>query len=311
MEFSIVDCMFVIHDMEHLNKQLKLKFNITCEINNDEPEVTKPEIKVQKIEVPEINIKVKKQIIKKEVKPEIKKEEIIEEVEVPEIKTEVKKGPKTPAERQRERRERLKKQLGEEEFKKQNQKKMKEYRAKQQKEKKEEEEEDENIDDDNVSTTSSNNNNKLRNEDNMITCECGMCYHKSYKSRHLTSKTHIKGLEDKEKNEQKEVMKMKIKEEGELLNNHKYVESIKFVNSIIDFDCRDNILSHENNEELYEELDNYINRFINKKCNEDQLNYDCYATIKEFVEKNDIQYNYDFFSEYLSVDPYEDDDESE
>ena len=98
MEFSIVDCMFVIHDMDYLNKQLKLKFNITCEINNDEPEVQN--IEVQKIEVPEINIKVKKQIIKKEVKPEIKKEEIIEEV-TEEIKTEVKKGPKTPAERQK------------------------------------------------------------------------------------------------------------------------------------------------------------------------------------------------------------------
>ena len=307
MEFSIVDCMFIIHDMDYLNKQIKLKFNITCEINNDEPEVQN--IEVQNIEVPEINIKVKKQIIKKEVKPEIKKEEIIEEVKE-EIKTEVKKGPKTPAERQRERRERLKKQLGEEEFKKQNQKKMKEYRAKQQKEKNEEEEEDENIDDDNVSTTSSNNNNKLRNEDNVITCECGLCYHKSYKSRHLKSKVHLKGLEDKGKNEQKEVIKMKVNE-GELLNNNKYGKSIKFVNSITDFDCRDNILSHENNEELYEELNTYINRFINKKCNEDQLNYDCYATIKEFLENNDIPYNYDFFSEYLSVDPYENDDESE
>ena len=38
MEFSIVDCMFVIHDMEHLNKQFKLKFNINNEINNNEPE---------------------------------------------------------------------------------------------------------------------------------------------------------------------------------------------------------------------------------------------------------------------------------
>ena len=304
MEFSIVDCMFVIHDMEHLNKQLKLKFNITCEINNDEPEVQN--IEVQNIEVPEINIKVKKQIIKKEVKPEIKKEEIKNE----EIEEEVKTGPKTAAQRQRERRERLKQQLGEEEFKKQNQQKMKEYRAKQQKEKVEDEEEDENIDDDNVSTTSSNNNNKMRNEENMITCECGLCYHQSYKSRHLKSKTHIKGLEDKGKNEQKEVMKMRVKE-GELLDKHKFAKSIKFVNSITDFDCRDNILSHENNEELYEELNTYINRFINNKCNEDQLNYDCYATIKEFVENNDIEYNYDFFSEYLSNDPYENDDESE
>ena len=302
MEFSIVDCMFVIHDMEHLNKQLKLKFNITCEINNDEPE-----IKVQNIEVPEINIKIKKEIIKKEIKPEIKSDEVKEEIKE-EIKEEVKTGPKTAAQRQRERRERLKIQLGEEEFKKQNQMKMKEYRAKQQKEKVEEEEEEN--DDDNVSTTSSNNNNKMRNEENMITCECGLCYHQSYKSRHLKSKTHIKGLEDKGKNEQKEVMKMRVKE-GELLDKHKFAKSIKFVNSITDFDCRDNILSHENNEELYEELNTYINRFINNKCNEDQLNYDCYATIKEFVENNDIEYNYDFFSEYLSNDPYENDDESE
>ena len=184
---------------------------------------------------------------------------------------------------------------------------MKEYRAKKEKV---EEEEDDNIDDDNISTTSSNNNNKMRNEDNMITCECGLCYHKSYKSRHLKSKVHIQGLEDKEKNEQKEVIKMKVNE-GELLNKSKYGKSIKFVNSIIDFDCRDNILSHENNEELYEELNTYINRFINKKCNEDQLNYDCYATIKEFLENNDIEYNHDIFSEYLSVDPYENDDESE
>ena len=29
------------------------------------------------------------------------------------------------------------------------------------------------------------------------------------------------------------------------------------------------------------------------------------------VTNNDIQYKYDFFSEYLSVDPYENDDESE
>ena len=304
MEFSIVDCMFVIHDMEHLNKQLKLKFNITCEINNDEPE-----IKVQNIEVPEINIKIKKEIIKKEIKPEIKSDEVKEEIKE-EIKEEVKTGPKTAAQRQRERRERLKIQLGEEEFKKQNQMKMKEYRAKQQKEKVEEEEEDENIDDDNVSTTSSNNNNKMRNEENMITCECGLCYHQSYKSRHLKSKTHIKGLEDKGKNEQKEVMKMRVKE-GELLDKHKFAKSIKFVNSITDFDCRDNILSHENNEELYEELNRYMNNFINSICNEAQLNYDCYATIKEFVENNDIEYNYDFFSEYLSNDPYENDDESE
>ncbi len=39
----------------------------------------------------------------------------------------------------------------------------------------------------------------MRNEENMINCECSLCYHKSYKSRHLNSITHIKGLEEIEK----------------------------------------------------------------------------------------------------------------
>ena len=88
--------------------------------------------------------------------------------------------------------------------------------------------------------------------------------------------------------------------------------SIKYINSIIDFDCRDNILIHENIEELHEELNRYINRFINNKCNEAQLNYYCYHTIKEFVEREKIKYNHDIFSEYISVDPYDlDYDDSE
>ena len=44
---------------------------------------------------------------------------------------------------------------------------------------------------------------------------------------------------------------MKIKEE-EIKIKKKYAKSIKFVNSITDFECRDNILSHENNEKLYD-----------------------------------------------------------
>ena len=32
----------------------------------------------------------------------------------------------------------------------------------------------------------------------MIYCECGMCFHKSYKTRHLKSKVHIEGLKKKE-----------------------------------------------------------------------------------------------------------------
>ena len=271
--------------------------------------LNKNKIEEVEIKVPEIKVIIKNEIIKKEevkseVKKEVKKEVVKPEVK-PEIKSEVKKGPKTPAERQRERRERLKNQLGEEEFKKQNQKKMKEYRAKQQKEEKNDDSED--VDDDNVSTTSSTNNNKILSDDNKIACECGICYHKSYKSRHLNSKAHLEGLE-KMQTKKVEVKKMK---EDEKLENNKYKLAIKFVNSITDFDCRDNILGNENNEELYEELETYINRFINKKCNENQLNYDCYATIKEFIVNNDIKYEYDFFSEYLQNDPYDEDSESE
>ena len=177
---------------------------------------------------------------------------------------------------------------------------MKEYRAKQQKEEKNDDSED--IDDDNVSTTSSTNNNniiKLLSDETKISCECGICYHKSYKSRRLKSKAHFEGL-GKMKTKEVEVKKMK---EDEQLENNKYKLAILFVNSIMDFGRRDKILSHENNEELYEELETYINRFINKKCNENQLNYFCYATIKEFIVNNDIKYEYDFFSEYLSNDP--------
>jgi hypothetical protein len=83
---------------------------------------------------------------------------------------------------------------------------MKECRAKQRKEEKNDDWED--IDDDNVSTTSSSNNNiKLLSNETKITCECGICYHKSYKSRHLNSKVHLEGLKKKqEPNEEKNLI---------------------------------------------------------------------------------------------------------
>ena len=46
---------------------------------------------------------------------------------------------------------------------------------------------------------------------------------------------------------------MKVKD-NESLNDNQFKLSIKLVNSILDFDCRDNILNHENNEELFEVL---------------------------------------------------------
>ncbi len=46
MEFSIVDCLFVIRDMDQLNKSLELKFIVTCDFENHEEEIKIPEMKV-------------------------------------------------------------------------------------------------------------------------------------------------------------------------------------------------------------------------------------------------------------------------
>ncbi len=93
---------------------------------------------------------------------------------------------------------------------------MKEYRPKQQKEETNDDSED--IDDDNVSTTSSTNNNiKLLSNKTKITRECGICYHKPYKSRHLKSKAHLEGLE---KMQTKKVEVKKMKEEEKIENNN-------------------------------------------------------------------------------------------
>ena len=50
---------------------------------------------------------------------------------------------------------------------------------------------------------------------------------------------------------------------------------------------------------------------MNKKCNEALLDYNWNATIKEFVENNSIKCNYDIFSEYININPYDDDDNNE
>jgi hypothetical protein len=45
------------------------------------------------------------------------------------------------------------------------------------------------VDDNDVSTTSSTNNNiNLLSDETEIACECGICYQKSYKSRHLNAR---------------------------------------------------------------------------------------------------------------------------
>ncbi len=46
MDFTIVDGMFVIHDMEHLIKSLKLNLNISCDVSHHEKKKV-PEIKVE------------------------------------------------------------------------------------------------------------------------------------------------------------------------------------------------------------------------------------------------------------------------
>jgi hypothetical protein len=104
---------------------------------------------------------------------------------------------------------------------------MKEYRAKQQKEEKTEESED--VDDDNVSTTSSTNNNKILSDDNKITCECGICYHKSYKSRYLNSKAHLEGFKKKQEPQEEEI---EINDENDKLKIHKnYVRKIQDIDN--------------------------------------------------------------------------------
>ncbi len=45
MSFTLIDCIFLIHDMDHLNKSLKLKFNISCDVNHYEEEIKIEEIK--------------------------------------------------------------------------------------------------------------------------------------------------------------------------------------------------------------------------------------------------------------------------
>ena len=249
--------------------------------------LNKNKVEEVEIKVPEIKVIIKNEIMKKEeVKEEVKQE----------VKKEVKTGPKTPAERQRERRERLKNQLGEEEFKKQNQQKMKEYRSKQQKEEKNDDSED--VDDDNVSTTSSTYNNKILSDDNKITCECGICYHKSYKSRHLNSKAHLEGFKKKQEPQEEEI---EINDENDKLKIHKnYVRKIK------DIDNK-TIMLHPKINELYIEIDRYINMFVNSKSTQKQLDKNVHLSIKEFMDENNIKYKNDYFKEY----EYESDSELE
>ncbi len=48
MNFTLIDCMFVIHDMDHLNK-LKINFNVSCDVSHHEEEIKKKKSKYQKL----------------------------------------------------------------------------------------------------------------------------------------------------------------------------------------------------------------------------------------------------------------------
>jgi hypothetical protein len=139
----------------------------------------------------------------------------------------------------------------------------------------------------------------MRNEDNMITCECGLCYHKSYKSRHLKSKTHIKGLEDKKEQEQQ----IEIDDKNDKFKIHKnYVRSIKDING-----CT--IMLHPKINDCYDEITRYINMFVNDKINKRQLDKNVNLSIKEFMDENEIKYKDDLFKQYEYESESEDDDE--
>jgi hypothetical protein len=86
----------------------------------------------------------------------------------------------------------------------------------------------EDIDDDYVSTTSStNNNNKLLSDETKITCECGICYHKSHKIRHLNSKAHLEELKKKQEPQGEEI---EIDDKNDKLKiNQNYMRKFKIL----------------------------------------------------------------------------------
>ena len=173
---------------------------------------------------------------------------------------------------------------------------MKEYRAKQQKE--EENDDSEDVDDDNVSTTSSTNNNKILSDDNKITCECGICYHKSYKLRHLNSKAHLEGLKKKQEPQEET---FEIDDKNDKLKLHK-----NYVRKINDIDGK-TIILHPKINDCYDEITRYINMYTSDRINERQFEKNVQLSIRDFMDENNIKYKTDYFKEY----EYESDSESE
>ncbi len=50
--------------------------------------------------------------------------------------------------------------------------------------------------------------------------------------------------------------------------------------------------------ELYIEIDRYINMFVNSKSTQKQLDKNVHLSIKEFMDENNIKYKTDYFKEY-------------
>jgi hypothetical protein len=127
----------------------------------------------------------------------------------------------------------------------------------------------------------------LLSGDNKITCACGICYHKSCKARHLNSKAHLEALQKKQEPQEEEI---EINDENDKLKIHK-----NYVRKIQDIDNK-KIMLHPNINELYIEIDRYINMFVNSKSTQKQLDKNVHLSIKEFMDENNIQYKNDIKS---------------
>ena len=191
MQYSI-DCIMIMNDMDRLIKQLNFKIN--CE--------TVPEIKVEILPENEV---IKNEIEQKiQIKVNITKNEIEEKEKEVACPLKVKKVAKTAAERQRDRRARLKAAKTSE--------------------------------NDDMSISSSDN--------NIITCECGCTLNKSYFNRHMKSRNHIEKIEKIKLEEYENKKELENKEDDNLLKIAKnYINKFSNNNLIYENENNNNLFS--------------------------------------------------------------------
>ena len=90
------------------------------------------------------------------------------------------------------------------------------------------------------------------------------------------SKAHLKGLENKEK------------ELNDIDKDDKYRIHKNYVRKIKDIDDR-TIMLHPKINDCYDEINRFINMFVNDKINKRQLEKNVNLSIKEFMDENEIK----------------------